>query len=63
LMLTEDDLEISADTLNTLAVNPSLLKSKACRDLRTAVFAFRKACTTGLSSAGKAQFADCLDFS
>ena len=52
LDLTQDDLEISVDTLNTLATNPSIIKSKDCKDLRTAVFTFRKACTTGLNASG-----------
>lgn len=52
LKLTEDDLEISVDTLNTLAEHPSIIKSKPCKELRTAVFTFRKACTTGSNAAG-----------
>jgi hypothetical protein len=51
--LEEDDLEIAIDTLNTLAENPSVIKSKACRDLRTAVYNFRQACTTGSNAAGE----------
>ncbi|CZS99618.1 uncharacterized protein RCO7_07932 [Rhynchosporium graminicola] len=49
--LTEDDLELAVDTLTTLAKNPSVIKSKACKDLRTAVYDFRNACTTGFNSA------------
>ncbi len=50
LNLTQDDLEISVDTLNTLAENPSVIKSKDCKDLRTAVFTFRQACIVGLNA-------------
>merc|ERR1712093_735502 len=49
--LTEDDLELAIDTLTTLAQNPSVIKSKACKDLRTAVYDFRQACTTGFNAA------------
>lgn len=52
LGLDEDDLDIAIDTLNTLAENPSVIKSKACKDLRTAVYEFRQACTTGFNAAG-----------
>jgi hypothetical protein len=48
--LNEDDLDIAIDTLNTLTQNPSVLKSKACKDLRTAVYEFRQACTTGFNA-------------
>jgi hypothetical protein len=47
--LEEDDLDITIDTLRTLAENPSVIKSKACKDLRTAVYEFRQACTTGFN--------------
>jgi hypothetical protein len=50
--LDGDDLDIAFDTLNTLAQNPSVIKSKACKDLRTAVYEFRQACTTGFNSSG-----------
>ncbi|KAL2059939.1 hypothetical protein VTL71DRAFT_10094 [Oculimacula yallundae] len=49
--LSEDDLELAIDTLTTLAENPSVIKSKACKDLRTAVYDFRNACTTGFNAA------------
>lgn len=51
--LEEDDLDIAIDTLRTLAENPSVIRSKACKDLRTAVYEFRQACTTGLNTSGK----------
>lgn len=47
--LEEDDLDLTIDTLRTLAENPSVIKSKACKDLRTAVYEFRQACTTGFN--------------
>jgi len=49
-VIPEEDLEITIDTLNVLAENPSIIKSKACKDLRTAVYRFRQACTTGFNS-------------
>jgi len=52
LLIAEEDLEIAVDTLKTLSENPSLIKSKACKDLRTAVFEFRRACTTGFNASG-----------
>jgi hypothetical protein len=51
--LEDDDLDIAIDTLNALTQNPSVIKSKACKELRTAVYEFRKACTTGFNAAGK----------
>lgn len=42
-VVPDEDLEIATDTLRALAANPSLIKSKACRDLRAAVFDFRQA--------------------
>ena len=50
--LHEDDLDIAIDTLNTLTENPGVIKSKACKDLRTAVYEFRQSCTTGFNAAG-----------
>lgn len=50
--LENDDLELAVDTLSTLAANPGVIKSKACKDLRTAVHEFRQACTTGFNASG-----------
>ena len=50
--LENDDLDIAIDTLNTLTQNPGVIKSKACKDLRTAVYEFRQACTTGFNASG-----------
>jgi len=52
LGLDEADLEITIDTLNKLAQHSSVIKSRACKDLRTAVYDFRQACTTGLNAGG-----------
>jgi hypothetical protein len=50
--LDDDDLDSAIDTLNALAQNPSVIKSKACKDLRTAVYEFKQACTTGFNASG-----------
>lgn len=49
-LVPDEDLEITVDTLRALADHPGLIKSKACKDLRAAVFDFRQACTTGAIS-------------
>lgn len=46
-VVPDEDLEITVDTLRILADNPGLIKSKACKDLRAAVFDFKQASTTG----------------
>lgn len=51
-VVSDEELEITIQTLTTLAEYPNLTKSKACKDLRVAVYDFRQACTTGLSTAG-----------
>jgi hypothetical protein len=52
-----EDIEIAVETLETLAKYPNIIKSKACKDLRTAVYGFRQACTTGLNAgAGELSF-------
>lgn len=48
--LCDEDIELAIDTLNTLAANPAVIKTKACKDLRTTVYEFGKACTTGLNA-------------
>lgn len=55
--LEEDDLDLAVDTLNTLTSHPAVIKSKACKDLRTAVYEFRQACTTGFNASGR--LSDC----
>lgn len=49
----EDDLEITVDTLATLAKYPNLIKSKACKDLRVAVYDFRQASTVGMDTSSE----------
>lgn len=48
--LCDEDIELAVDTLTTLAANPAVIKTKACKDLRTTVYEFSKACTTGLNA-------------
>ncbi|THY63307.1 prolyl 4-hydroxylase [Aureobasidium pullulans] len=48
-----EELELTVDTLKTLSQYPNLIKSKACKDLRAAVFDFRQACNTGVNSAAE----------
>ncbi|CAG8978170.1 hypothetical protein HYALB_00011485 [Hymenoscyphus albidus] len=48
--LEPDDIELAIDTLRALSENPNVIKSKACKDLRTAVYEFRQACTTGFNA-------------
>lgn len=52
-VISEEELEITIDTLKVMAENPSLIKTKACKDLRVAAYDFRQACTTGsINAAG-----------
>lgn len=46
-----EELELTVDTLRTLAQYPAVIKSKACKDLRAAVFDFRQSCNTGVNAA------------
>jgi hypothetical protein len=52
-VVSYEEIEVSVETLQALTAYPNLIKSKACKDLRTAVYGFRQACTTGLNSAGE----------
>jgi hypothetical protein len=52
-VVSEEEIEITVETLDSLAQHPSLIKSKACRNLRTAVYGFKQACTTGMNTMGK----------
>lgn len=52
-VISPEEIEVTVETLQTLSGHPTLIKSKACKDLRTAVYDFRQACTTGLNSAGE----------
>ncbi|KAK5127722.1 hypothetical protein LTR08_004314 [Meristemomyces frigidus] len=49
-IVSPDELELTVETLHALAQHPAAIKAKACKDLRTAVYAFRQACTTGVNS-------------
>lgn len=49
-VVSGEELEITVDTLQTLAKHPSVIKSKGCKDLRAAVYDFRQACTTGVNT-------------
>jgi hypothetical protein len=51
-VVSTEEMELTVETLQSLSAHPLLIKSKACKDLRTAVYDFRQACTTGLNSAG-----------
>ncbi|KAJ8130367.1 hypothetical protein O1611_g3259 [Lasiodiplodia mahajangana] len=49
-VVSEEEIEITVETLDSLAQHPALIKSKACRNLRTAVYGFKQACTTGMNT-------------
>ena len=51
-VISEEELEITIDTLKTLSQYPNLTKSKTCKDIRVAVYDFRQSCNTGVNSAG-----------
>ena len=42
-VVPDDEVDITVETLTTLAQYPGLIKSKGCSDLRAAVYAFRQA--------------------
>ncbi|KAJ5368942.1 uncharacterized protein N7496_008702 [Penicillium cataractarum] len=50
-IVSDEELDITVETLTALAQYPGLTKSKACKDLRVAVYDFRQACTTGVNNA------------
>ncbi|KAK1982654.1 prolyl 4-hydroxylase [Colletotrichum cereale] len=50
-VISDEELDIAVETLNTLAKYPNLIKSKQCRDLRVAVYEFRQNCASGLNNA------------
>ncbi len=49
-LVSEEEIEITVDTLQELAKHPGAIKSKGCKNLRAAVYDFRQACTTGTNS-------------
>lgn len=51
-LVSDEELETTVETLKALAEFPGVIKSKACRELRGAVYKFRHACTTGVNTAG-----------
>ncbi|KAH7367963.1 prolyl 4-hydroxylase [Plectosphaerella cucumerina] len=51
-IISDEEISITVETLVALAQYPNLIKSKACRDIRTAVYDFRQASTTGMNTAG-----------
>lgn len=55
-----EEMEIAVETLQSLTEHPALIKSKACKDLRAAVYNFRQASTTGMAAAGTLRF--CWDY-
>lgn len=50
-VISDEELDIAIETLNTLAKYPNLIKSKQCRDLRVAVYEFRQNCASGVNNA------------
>ncbi|KAG6125116.1 hypothetical protein E4U12_007578 [Claviceps purpurea] len=50
-VISDEELDITIETLTTLAQYPGLTKSKACKNLRVAVYDFRQSCHTGLNAA------------
>lgn len=52
-LISEEELEITVDTLKTLTKYPSAIKAKGAKELRAAVYDFRMACTTGTNQGGQ----------
>jgi len=52
-IISDEEMEITVDTLDTLASFPSVIKSKPCKNLRVAVYNFGQACTTGMNAASE----------
>jgi hypothetical protein len=51
-IISDEELDVTIETLMALSQYPGLTKSKACKDIRVAVYEFRQACTTGVNTAG-----------
>jgi hypothetical protein len=51
-IVSDEELHTTIETLGALSQYPNLTKTKACKDLRVAVYDFRQACTTGVNTAG-----------
>jgi hypothetical protein len=52
-LISDEELELTIDTLRTLAKYPSAIKAKGCKELRVAVYDFRQACSTGVNTGGE----------
>lgn len=50
-VVSQEELDVTVETLTELSKYPALIKSKACRDVRVAVYDFRQVCATGQNSA------------
>ncbi|XPS95349.1 hypothetical protein M3J09_004640 [Ascochyta lentis] len=50
-VISPEEMEITVETLQSLTEHPVLIKSKACKELRAAVYNFRQASTTGMAAA------------
>jgi hypothetical protein len=61
-IISEEEMEVTVDTLLALAEYPSVIKSKPCKSLRAAVYDFRLACTTGVNSSKYIVIASVQDF-
>lgn len=55
-VISPEEMEIAVETLQSLTEHPALIKSKACKDLRAAVYTFRQASTTGMAAAGTLKY-------
>ncbi|GAM87683.1 hypothetical protein ANO11243_057100 [Dothideomycetidae sp. 11243] len=53
-VISPEELEVTVDTLQTLAANSAVIKSKICKGVRAAVYDFRQACTVGVNATGAA---------
>jgi hypothetical protein len=51
-LISEEELDITVETLKTLTKYPSAIKAKCAKELRAAIYDFRMACTTGTNNAG-----------
>ncbi|KAF2673007.1 hypothetical protein BT63DRAFT_421208 [Microthyrium microscopicum] len=49
-LISDEEMELTVDTLLTLAKYPAIIKSKPCKNLRAAVYDFKQACTTGANA-------------
>jgi hypothetical protein len=61
-VVSEDELDIAVEVLMALTQYPTLIKSKRCKDLRTAMYDFRQASAVTSNASGryKRRESDCL---